>query len=87
MIYFLENKKQYFTECTVGYFGNNCDESCSMTCGDPGICNKVTGHCNGSCLAGWEGDMCEIGNYLSRGSLYHLKYILSDIYVCFLMLL
>ena len=33
----------------------------SMTCGDPGICNKVTGHCYGSCLAGWEGDMCENG--------------------------
>ncbi|XP_022306485.2 uncharacterized protein LOC111112903 [Crassostrea virginica] len=46
-------------ECAVGLFGNNCSKNCSLTCGNPGVCHKVTGHCNGSCLAGWEGDMCE----------------------------
>ncbi|XP_078330387.1 uncharacterized protein LOC144624457 [Crassostrea virginica] len=46
-------------DCTVGLFGNNCSKNCSLTCGNPGVCHKVTGHCNGSCLAGWEGDMCE----------------------------
>ncbi|XP_078330363.1 uncharacterized protein LOC144624436 [Crassostrea virginica] len=46
-------------ECAVGFFGNNCSKNCSLTCGNPGVCHKVTGHCNGSCLAGWEGDMCE----------------------------
>ncbi|XP_078330394.1 uncharacterized protein LOC144624462 [Crassostrea virginica] len=47
------------TECAVGLFGNACSKNCSLTCGNPGICDKDTGHCNGSCLAGWEGDMCE----------------------------
>nr|XP_022304591.1 protein jagged-1b-like [Crassostrea virginica] len=46
-------------ECAVGMFGNNCSKNCSLACGNPGVCHKVTGHCNGSCLAGWEGDMCE----------------------------
>ena len=47
-------------------FGTNCVENCSMTCGDPGVCDKVTGHCNGSCLPGWEGDMCENGKYVCK---------------------
>ena len=51
----------YSTECAAGSFGNNCTKNCSLTCGDPGVCDKVTGHCNGSCLAGWEGDMCDNG--------------------------
>ena len=53
-----------FTECSPGVFGKDCVENCSMTCGDPGICDKVTGHCYGSCLPGWEGDMCQNGNDL-----------------------
>ena len=51
-----------FTECSVGVYGKDCAENCSMTCGDPGVCDKVTGHCNGSCLPGWEGNMCQNGN-------------------------
>ncbi|XP_078328398.1 uncharacterized protein LOC111111981 [Crassostrea virginica] len=46
-------------ECAVELFGNNCYNNCSLTCGNPGVCHKVTGHCNGSCLPGWEGDMCQ----------------------------
>ncbi|XP_078330388.1 uncharacterized protein LOC144624458 [Crassostrea virginica] len=46
-------------DCADGFFGNNCHGNCSMTCGEPGVCDKVTGHCNGSCLPGWEGNMCQ----------------------------
>ncbi|XP_078330369.1 uncharacterized protein LOC144624440 [Crassostrea virginica] len=46
-------------ECAAGLYGNNCSRNCSLTCGNPGVCHNVTGHCNGCCLAGWEGDMCE----------------------------
>ena len=56
----------YLAECAAGLFGNNCVENCSMTCGDPGVCDKVTGHCNGSCLAGWEGNMCQNGKYVCK---------------------
>ena len=56
----------YFTECDVGLFGNNCSKNCSVTCENPGVCHKVTGHCNGSCLEGWEGDMCENGKYVFK---------------------
>ena len=51
-------------ECSAGLFEKDCAEKCSMTCGDPGVCEKVTGHCNGSCLQGWKGDMCQNGNNL-----------------------
>ena len=60
----------YLTECDAGLFGKNCVGNCSMTCGDPGVCDKVTGHCNGSCLAGWEGEMCENGKYVYRLYIY-----------------
>ena len=54
------------TECDAGLYGNNCSKNCSLTCENPGVCHKVTGHCNGSCLAGWEGDMCENGKYVFK---------------------
>ena len=54
----------HLTECAAGLYGNNCSRNCSLTCGNPGVCHNVTGHCNGSCLAGWEGDMCENGKYV-----------------------
>ena len=53
----------FSTACATGYFGKDCVENCSMTCGDPGVCDKVTGHCN-DCLAGWEGDTCQKGKYV-----------------------
>ncbi|XP_078327835.1 uncharacterized protein LOC144623310 [Crassostrea virginica] len=52
-------------ECSAGVFGKDCAENCSVTCRDPGVCGKVTGHCNGSCLPGWEGDTCD--NECSKG--------------------
>ena len=51
-----------------------------MTCGDPGVCDKVTGHCNGSCLPGWEGDMCQNGNILYKIMFITLRYPYFDIY-------
>ena len=56
----------HLTECADGLFGYNCHENCSMTCGEPGVCDKVTGHCDGSCLPGWEGNMCQKGNDLYK---------------------
>ena len=58
--------ESYLTECAAGLFGNNCSKNCSLTCGNPGVCHKVTGHCNGRCLAGWEGYMCENGKYVFK---------------------
>ena len=60
----------YLTGCVPGMFGNNCVENCSSTCGDPGVCDKVNGHCYGSCLPGWEGDMCENGKYVCKIHMY-----------------
>ena len=52
-------------ECSDGQHGYNCVEKCSLTCGDPGKCDKITGHCIGECRAGWTGDMCEKGKEIA----------------------
>ena len=52
-----------------------------MTCGDPGVCDKVTGHCNGSCLPGWEGKMCQNGNDLYKIMFMTLGYLSFNNYV------
>nr|XP_022309509.1 platelet endothelial aggregation receptor 1-like isoform X2 [Crassostrea virginica] len=46
-------------DCPEGLFGRNCSQNCSMTCGDPGRCDIMTGHCNGGCQVGWTGAKCE----------------------------
>ena len=79
----------HLTECAVGLFGNNCSKNCSLTCGNPGVCHKVTGHCNGRCLPGWEGDMCQNGNDLKKNMIITLGYLFSHLclagfFVCFL---
>lgn len=51
-----------FTECTAGIYGYNCLNNCSNNCGVPGACDRVTGHCDGKCQTGWQGDTCESGN-------------------------
>ncbi|XP_078330365.1 uncharacterized protein LOC111113866 [Crassostrea virginica] len=48
-------------DCPSGLYGSNCSQNCSMTCGDPGNCDIMTGHCNGGCQVGWTGIMCEKG--------------------------
>ena len=59
--------------CSEGYYGYNCKETCSMTCGVPGRCDRVSGSCNGSCLSGWKEDMCQIGNLCKKKQ--HFAYI------------
>ena len=51
----------YFSECMVGFYGVNCLQNCSMTCGIPGNCDRITGYCNGGCQRGWRGVRCEEG--------------------------
>ena len=51
----------FLSECSVGFYGVNCLQNCSMTCGLPGDCHRITGYCNGGCQRGWTGVMCEEG--------------------------
>ncbi|XP_078320780.1 uncharacterized protein LOC144621431 [Crassostrea virginica] len=48
-------------ECSLGLYGVNCLQNCSLTCGIPGNCDRKTGYCNGGCQRGWKGVMCEEG--------------------------
>ena len=54
------------TACSDGYYGYNCKETCSLTCGVPGGCDRATGSCYDGCLSGWKGSMCEHGNYCAQ---------------------
>ena len=51
----------FFSECSVGLYGENCLENCSMTCGIPGDCDRIMGYCHGGCQRGWTGVRCEEG--------------------------
>nr|XP_022309673.1 scavenger receptor class F member 2-like [Crassostrea virginica] len=46
-------------ECPIGLFGANCEGVCSPNCKTPGICDKVTGRCEGGCQSGWTQHKCD----------------------------
>nr|XP_022305738.1 platelet endothelial aggregation receptor 1-like isoform X1 [Crassostrea virginica] len=58
-------------DCPEGLYGCNCLKNCSMTCGDPGRCDIMTGHCNGGCQVGWTGAMCEKGYHSTINITHH----------------
>ena len=51
----------FFTECFIGLYGSNCLQNCSMTCGIPGNCDRITGYCHGGCQRGSTGVRCDEG--------------------------
>lgn len=67
----------FSAECKKGFYGYTCKETCSMTCGNPGICDRITGHCSGGCRAGWTGLLCDEGNILV---IYICLYVCAFIY-------
>lgn len=56
-----------FIECTAGYYGNNCSNTCG-NCANGASCNHVTGNCPGvipRCRVGWKGEQCKSGKILN----------------------
>ena len=51
-----------FQACEMGTYGSNCTETCGH-CLD--FCNNTDGRCHGGCQAGWQGDRCLQGNYIT----------------------
>ncbi|XP_078330396.1 uncharacterized protein LOC144624464 [Crassostrea virginica] len=68
-------------DCKEGLYGSYCSQNCSMTCGDPGRCDIMTGHCNGGCQVGWTGAMCEKGYQLTIYNTHKNVYILKPSYI------
>lgn len=54
----------FFTACSVGLFGSNCDNKCSSNCRGVKSCNRMTGTCDEGCIKGWSGAQCETGTYI-----------------------
>ncbi|ESP00943.1 hypothetical protein LOTGIDRAFT_238419 [Lottia gigantea] len=48
-------------ECLPGYMGNDCNDTCSVTCqtiNDDIYCDQITGRCTYGCIDGTFGDNC-----------------------------
>lgn len=45
-------------ECPIGHYGKNCIHNCSKNCNLTSRCDRRTGQCEGGCITGWTGSMC-----------------------------
>lgn len=64
----------FLPECLAGSYGRDCVHNCSLTCGMPGRCDKISGFCIDGCQAGLTGDMCEKGEQLCLFFIYPMTY-------------
>lgn len=44
--------------CRIGHYGKNCVHNCSTNCNVTRRCDRVTGQCEGGCITGWTGSIC-----------------------------
>lgn len=51
-----------FTECVPGRYGVDCQETCSLFCGNKS-CNRTTGTCLHGCNSGYTGRFCNQSAY------------------------
>lgn len=67
------NRRSFLlTECKEWWFGDNCSQQCVGYCRDNNTCNHVTGQCNRGCDAGWTGDMCKKGEFLTAFYVWYI---------------
>ena len=54
----------YYSACTVSRYGYDCRHKCSINCGVPERCDRVTGQFERGCQVGWSLPTCHQSNYL-----------------------
>lgn len=54
----------FITECNTGQYGYNCNQTCG-NCLNMTDCSSINGSCVTGCAAGYYGDLCKKGFFLS----------------------
>lgn len=71
----------HFTVCPHGIYGINCEDKCSMNCGVPERCDRVTGECEKGCQVGWIGSTCDTSTFVLGSDQWKYKsYMYKFIY-------
>ena len=47
-----------FVGCFSGYFGNDCEQTCSGHCLENRTCDRIDGTCSDGCHNGYIGKLC-----------------------------
>ena len=68
------------TDCLPGYYGDECDQSCSGHCLNNLVCNHIDGTCSGGCEAGYIHELCNTCKILHSPGFYILGYSFANDY-------
>ena len=50
------------SDCDVGVYGIDCNQLCAH-CSEASQCHHITGECSDTCKPGYQGNMCNTGEY------------------------
>jgi hypothetical protein len=66
LAFYISNTFALIVGCPSGFYGMNCVDRCSINCGVPERCDRISGQCDGDCQSGWRGILCDTSKVLLK---------------------